>query len=31
MHASLALTTDGIPLGILNQKLWVRKDENLKR
>lgn len=31
MHTSLALTTDGIPLGILNNKLWIRKDENLKK
>jgi hypothetical protein len=31
MHTSLALTTDDIPLGILSEKLWVRKGENLKK
>lgn len=31
MHSSLAFTTDGVPLGILNKKIWVRKDANIKK
>ena len=31
MHASLALTTDGVPLGIIAQKQWIRDPKNLRR
>jgi len=31
MHTSLALTTVCIPLGILNEKIWVRQYENLNK
>lgn len=30
MHTSLASTTDGVPLGVLNKKIWIRKDKNLR-
>lgn len=27
MHSTLALTSDGVPLGVLRQEMWARKDE----
>jgi hypothetical protein len=31
MHTSLACTTDGIPLGILNNKQWARDISNVRK
>ena len=31
MHASMAMTLTGVPLGLLYQKQWIRKIENLGR
>lgn len=30
MHASMALTRDGVPLGLINQKQWTRDSKNLE-
>ena len=29
VHSTFAATTDGIPLGIINQQVWAREPENL--